>query len=739
MSPENPDDFCADAFQPKTISLPSDCIQSATNTTLYDVGECIPKKCRGNSSAESGTCHEDISSCCTIGDAVLKKVQCSNYELEVIVVKSCSCGACTVNPLTISGTALGLEDQAPLKFGEVWVNGVLKAYTSSSGTFDFKASSTSSKITITLKDNYFKQFLQAIKVIEISDNIGGTLHVDIWLIRVADPVEIDSSVENTLVAGLSVDDASTPIVQISIPANAFYRSDGSQYNGAVQASLTFLDPTNTSILESMPGVFEFVDDEGQTGNLASLAVFNLYFEDTEGNTLVLDEVVDLYVPIGVGANITENDLKLWIMNPDTGVWEIVTSGTGARRRKRQNSALWVGEIDWAIVDGQNWFNYDSIIYLTDSPCYFKIRLFKDKKLTEPVLYTGKTVLVDNHILDGNILTSIKDYIFYPDNRCITSICEDRNAFVTLYYYSSNDYQPLYAAEPKLGSGNQNYAITDEEKVLKIQMTASDDGPFYESKTTCLASNSSSAHLTYNYGKEFESFIYKEIFEIVPGLSIEENVYISQRTWYPKRDEGIRACFIKVKFLFETGINLSPGQYIKMKATSYGGSNTVIQNFILGVQEYEIEHDNETATYCIEYKCSGTIDPYFEFEGIQIDYTRVAFALTYPSGEVSCEVTDEADFISSDVTSLNHAQIGNTNGTYEFYAPVVYTPDLGLYSSTSDLLDVESAKDIAKKECRSGELQNLEDKNPDVGVGITFTCRRICYIYWWGTLFGFQMC
>ncbi|XP_053392461.1 cartilage intermediate layer protein 1-like isoform X2 [Mercenaria mercenaria] len=730
---EESNDFCADALQQKTVALPDDCVQARTNTATYEVGECISKSCRENSTTDFGTCREDVSSCCTIGEAVLETVQCSGYELELVVIKSCSCAACSSNSLTISGTALGVEDGSPLKYGEVWVNGIFTTYTSITGDFSFVVSKTSPKVIINLKDTYFRQFLPAIKSVEVNDEMSGVLRVDIGMIQAVEPVEIDSSTENTLVAGASSDNTTTPIVQISIPANAFYYQDGTQYNGTVEASLTFLDPTNTSVLSNIPGTFEIVNEEGQTANLASLAVFNLYFEDSSGQPLILDEVVDLYLPLELGESVTDQDIKLWRMNTETGIWEYVTPGSGTRRRKRQNTALWIGEIDWSSVTDQDWYNYDYVYTLTDRPCYFKVRLFTDQQFTAQVPNPERYIEVDYHILKDSTLLTISDYLYYPENECINAVCEDDNAYISLYYYGRNGYDSLYAGPPEIGSSSHYYEIMDNDKVLKIQMSSSNNGPFYNDRTQCLASSSNNYHLKYHYGMTSEAFTYMKTFTFSPSLGIPESIRISQRTWYPDRSfEGYRVCFMKVRLLFEDGLFLSPGQYIKLKATSYGGTNDEIKDFILGIREHDVTNVTENSSICIEYKCSGTIDPMFDE---QSDYTRVVLTLVYPTSEMECNVTGEADFLSSDATSLNEAQIGMTNGTYEIYAPTVYTPDIGLYSATSDMLDIDSAYTTAEGECRSGEPQNIDDDNPETGVAVTFTFKNRC-LYWWLWFYNF---
>ncbi|XP_060556147.1 cartilage intermediate layer protein 1-like [Ruditapes philippinarum] len=715
---EGSDEFCSDALQQKTIALPDDCIQSRTNTATYEVGECIPKRCRGHNTTDNGSCREDITTCCTTGEADLEKVQCSGYELEVVVVKSCSCGTCVSDSLTISGSAFGVKDGSPLRFGEVWLNGVFQTYTSTSGGFNIDVSKASPRITLNLKDVYFKQFLPAVKVIDINDQMGGVLRIDIPMIKSSEPVQIDSSVDNTLAAGSSENNESTSIIQILVPANAFYYSNGTQYSGTVDASLTFLDPTNSSVLENMPGTFEIVDEEGQLADLDSLGVFSLYFEDSSGEPLVLNKVVDFYVPLeAVQDEDILGEIKLWMINTETGVWEYVTQETGSTRRRRQiNTARWIGELDLSTIS-QAWFNYDRI-RRRSTACFFKVRLFVDATTLATVTYTRKYINVHTHILNGNLLTTVKSYMRYPESECMTGICEGNNAFISLFYYGRKGTDHLFAGTPALEQSSHYYQIIDEEKVLNIQMSVSEDGPFFRNEAQCKASSKDEKHLKFHYGQTNEIFTYMKFFELPgPGSNIDFLIRNSQRTWYPARvPEGYRICLMKVRIMFQSTIYLSPGQFIKLKATSYGGTYSETENFIFGIREYALSNLVDT-TFCIEYKCSGTIDPVFDE---QFDYTRVALHLIYPESGITSEITTEADFVSSFTDLGNVAQLGEVDGRYDMKAPTVYTPEIGLYSATSDRLDIDSATNTAEGECRSGIPHNLDDDNPDIGVAVTFT-------------------
>lgn len=238
---------------------------------------------------------------------------------------------------------------------------------------------------------------------------------------------------------------------------------------------------------------------------------------------------------------------------------------------------------------------------------------------------------------------------------------------------------------------------------------------------CIASSVSKPHFRYYFEEPSAVFTLVNFFKpVLDSRDLDAQINLSKRAWFPERKpEGYRACFLKVRVLFKSDIYLTPGQSIKVRATSYGGTNAEITGIALGIREYPIESVTSGISFCVEYKCSGSIDPVFSNN--LIDYTRVKIELIYPKADIECGVSNEADFNTGEVAGLNSYQNGSMNGLYELYAPSVYSPSTGLYSATSDKLDIDSAFNTAEGECLSGTPQDLTSIKPQKGVGVTFTC------------------
>lgn len=677
---------------------------------MYEVGECVPSACRLNSSNSRDFCGDESYSCCVMSETDIRTLHCSNYDIQVVVVKACGCASCAKPSLKISGTALDF-DNVPVRYAEVWVNGVFETYTSRFGSFSFEASLLTDKITILIDDTFLQQYLPIVKVLQISPDMKGTLNVEMKLFRASEPLEIDSTEENTLVAGTT--EQGSPIIQVDIPSNAFYNIDGTEYTGTVSASLTFLDPTNNSMFKNAPGLFKFTDAEGQQGDLASFGVFNLYFTNSEGQEVVLNEVVDFYTPNDIVSAAGGEEIKLWALNAENGIWDYISSGSNSERKKRQVARNWVGAIDFAAISRTQWLNYDVISYRSDA-CYYKIRLYNERSLTTAVTRPSARILVETITIANSNMRIIQAYINNPEDECIPTICDNIKAFIYAYYYD-NTVKDMYAANPYIVATNNiiQYTLTGDEKALEITTMRSTDGPFFASEETCKISTPTESHLRCHYGHNTHDWQVLLEFTSSQG-DIFNQIELSQMTWYPNRQEGYRVCFVKVKIDLAGNVAVND---LKLKTVSSVGTVTDFIGKVYGVRTVNIQ---SSQTVCIEYKCSGLFDPEFlSYENV-IDYTHVKIQLDFPIQQMVCEVTSESSLVTADPPGTNIVQLGNIGGVYEFKAPVAGGSSMGVYYSTSDAGSYSNAESIALGTCQSGiDESSPEDQN--FGVAVTFTC------------------
>ncbi|XP_052781429.1 cartilage intermediate layer protein 1-like isoform X1 [Mya arenaria] len=722
---ETPDDFCTKSLRQKAFALPSDCVQEATNTATFEVGECIAQTCRQNGSIDVQTCGEGSHSCCSVKESKLETVQCSGYTMQVVVVNKCGCGPCSSNTFTISGTALSALDKSPVKYLYVYVNGEFNSYTDKRGYFTVTVDAFASPLTLNLVDKYNKQFLPAVKRIAISEGFSGTMKVEVNLVPVASPIEIDASIENTLNAR-SESNTHAPNAEIVIPAGSFYDENGEYYNGTVSASFTFLDTSNTSNIEQLPGVFRSIDAEGETNNLDSLGVFNLYFRDNGGNPLSLGEEIEIKFPVNTSPDILDMDFQLWSLNTDTGVWEQISIySQSSRRKKRQLSTEWIGNINLSDFEYYKWFNIDQLRDNYETVCYFKTRFYKDRNLTLDVNDPERNYELEMLSTANGILTTIYGYVRHPDDECIPVGCDQSiNMYISSFYNSRTNYEHLYAAGPAINTG-QYFHIQEDEKAIKISIQSSSNGPFYDDENVCIQSSSNPLQFYHGYTGP-SRYIPVEFCSQYASSPPDEKEPLCRLAWYPYRDQpkyvedGYKVCKAKVKVSLRDGFKLDPGQFISLKVTSYGGNESEIANIYLGSLEYDIDVNDSKNILCVEYKCSGMYDPGFEN---RFDKTEVKIVLRYPKSEIHCNVVDKSD-------DLPFTQVNRSDGIFEFEAPDTYGPNNGLYSATSGLTGevktVYALKIIQRNtelKCKSTEQTKGNTDVVDDGYAVHFRCYR----------------
>lgn len=88
--------------------------------------------------------------------------------------------------------------------------------------------------------------------------------------------------------------------------------------------------------------------------------------------------------------------------------------------------------------------------------------------------------------------------------------------------------------------------------------------------------------------------------------------------------------------------------------------------------------------------------------------------------VECAVQSYSKDLIGEFPDLNPTNDGMS--LFIFYAPRFYSPSLGVYSATTSSNDIESARTIAKNECRSGIPMDTSSDNPDVGTAVNFLCQ-----------------
>ncbi|CAH1793336.1 unnamed protein product, partial [Owenia fusiformis] len=395
------DDFCETTPKDYMKALPKDCPQSGS-VFHYNVRRCANNACTKN--PQTG----DASYCCGPTKQEKKQITCNGYQLDVVEVLECGCIICnkanigtTVTTksmkVTFSGRAFDLSDPTTaLSFGKVYLNGENVGSTAFDGSFSFVVPKDNLRVVLTLSEDWSTRgFINTTKVFYIPAGFTGTFYRDYPMMRVGNIEKLSSSIQNTLT--LAKTGTQSPLAEVVIPPNVFFKENGDQYTGEVKAGVRFIDPRNTTNYENIVGDLTYVDENGQVGGLQTFGMFNLDFKDTEGGQLGVQGIVEMAINaefLGVSdPAMMTTDVKLWSLNSNTGRWELegtLTRGTAVngRRKKRSQSnydtTFFIGNVT---ITDRYWFNFDNdeLNY-----CYVKMKTYTDASLNTELPWNADT-------------------------------------------------------------------------------------------------------------------------------------------------------------------------------------------------------------------------------------------------------------------------------------------------------------------------------------------------------------
>ena len=679
--------------------MPEACAQPGRHTTLYEVGDCASKTCREVTANGSEQCRDSSKSCCVPSEFETKSINCTDYVIELIVVKACSCGSCESSAFVkVSVKVVSARSGSPVAYAEIWLNGELLDYADDVGKLYTSVPDSIGRAVFTVKGTGTNAYLDSTKVVDIVNGMGGTISVTIRMIELSDPISIESTSESVLNLDRAQNDSSGPAALIKVPANAFYSSDGSAYTGMVSSFVTFIDPTDDSIGDAIPGVFQVVDEEGSLIDLESYGMFNLQFQDDAGNALYVDGSIEVSFPDQPAGNFT-----LWVLNTESGLWESINPSVISYRRKRRQTVYQadsvIGEIDMSCKPRSIIYNIDQIPQAT-SKCYFKVRMYKDASLSGEVMNDYAKYKVDYRVISGQTLLTL-NYNFMPDydfrKRCFDAACNKKVGYISLETYHVNvqgsEYN-LIASDPLLSDNNLVYNKIQNGNTIGAVMESSDNGPFYKNSYTCAASDINQSHLRFHESSTPEIYTAR-LFS--PGGSPLVNRKLMDTVWYPTREGLHMICLAKIKITFSIS-SLSAETALKFQMFSFGGSNTDIKGFLFGIREYEVDISELTQYICAEYKCSGTLE-----KSSKEDFTRVRIALASRSSYTCQPVGVSENIVNFSLNDhLRDSSYLSRTKNAEAYAPDNYGSSWGIYEAHINGKNFEAARNKVNAECMEND-------------------------------------
>lgn len=709
------------------MRLPNDCYQNSTDSFYYDVGKCPSRTCAGQ--LDNGIrCKDKVAYCCGVQKMEGRQLTCQGYQLPTMVVTECGCQKCLDIKAVVYGRAFAADNGEPMRFGHIFMNGVRISRTGYKGTFSIQVPPDTERLVLTFVDN-MQKFVNTTKVLPFNTK-GGSVYYEVKLLRKKAPVTISSSETNTLELGEV--EGQEAMVQIQIPPNSFYTEKGEVFTGNVNASVTFLDPRDVSTAAAAQSDLNFVGDGGDILPLRTYGMFSVDFRGEENNEpLNTGEVQVLLDSAQVKMAEHMNSIKLWSLNPDTGLWEEEGSLKieQKRRGKREERTFLIGNME---IRERRLFNLD---VPENRRCYVKVRAFRSERFMPSEQVEGVVVSLINMEPTPGYSTNPRAWgrfdsvVTGPNGACLPAFCDEQKADAYSAYVMANlggEELEAVSSSPKINPNligvpqpyldKLNYRRSDHEdsrlkktafsiNVAKPSANTAEEGngPVYafENLKQCEEAPFSASHFRFSR-VEGDRYDYNTVpFNEDDPMSWTED-YLS---WWPKPME-YRACYIKVK--------ISSPHEINVRSHNMGGTHPKTVGQLYGLRDTRSIRDMDQATVstvCLEFKCSGML-----YDQERVDRTLVK---VIPQG--SCK-RDHVNTMLQEYL-VNHLPLVVNNNTNEFKMLAPLDPlghNYGIYTVTDQ--DPRTAKEMALGRCFDGSSDGTSRvMKSNEGVALTFAC------------------
>ncbi|CAH1780675.1 unnamed protein product [Owenia fusiformis] len=451
------------------------------NPKSYNVKKCSGNPCRIQPLKRQIAGQTEY--CCGPTSQKTVVVRCENdISINVMVTEKCGCIVCNQakDPVTgkvstqdtsvvFYGRAFGVDDNAPLTFGEVLLGSVLQTYTGFTGNFHFKVPKGQTRIVVTVRPSlWFRQnLIPTTKAFQVPTGHIGAFYRNIPMMTKPKPIQIDTTETNRLtVATLKA--SSDPFIQISIPSGQFVDSKGASFTGKINAFINFVDPRDLSSINTMPGDLTFEDEDGDTGPLQTSGMFRLGFEKLDGTEVKLRGSIDA----AIGAEFIDQTqippVQVYTLNEASGRWGNPTpleQGTGRQRRSKASfpSTFLVGN---AVITDKYWINFDRP-YLNF--CFINLRMYTDATFTTEIPWTSSTDLTVialgsrpgsdpswDMITTGGMSFEGKSQVRSTKN-CILTVCGATNIHAYLFAENENG---AFSSSSTLGGSPPTYPVVN---------------------------------------------------------------------------------------------------------------------------------------------------------------------------------------------------------------------------------------------------------------------------------------
>ncbi|XP_052657333.1 LOW QUALITY PROTEIN: cartilage intermediate layer protein 2 [Harpia harpyja] len=720
---------CKPEPEPSLVELPSECPQDAAGSRYYNVGRCAPTLCAGGP-ADRSACGADTGRCCGVRRMEMREIPCAGFVLPVKVVAECGCGPCTQPRILVQGRVTAADTGEPLRFGQIFLGGRKVGFTGYKGSFTIEVPPDTQRLVVRFVDRQ-QRLVDAVKVLPFNRR-GGAVYQEVKMLRKKEPVDLDGSRSNAIPLGEA--SGQEPIGELVLPAGVFLRPSGEVFRGTVKASVTFLDPRDMATASAASSDLSFANAEGEIVPLRTYGMFAVDFLEGESGAALQTGPVEVRMDAGQ-VRMPEHlqKMKLWSLNPETGLWEEegVLRPAGGSRGKREERTFLVGNLE---IRERRLFNLD---VPEDRRCFVKVRAYSNEKFNPYEQLEGVVISLINlepqpgYPANPRAWGRFDSVVTGPNGACLPAFCDGQRPDAYSAYVTATlggEELEAVASSPKLNPnaigvsqpylGKLGYRRLDHDDpdlkktAFQINVAKPDpnnvdetNGPIYpyRSLEECEEAPVSANHLRF-YRVEVDKYEYNVVPFKESDLTSWTGDYLS---WWPNPQE-FRACFIKVQIE-------GPQEYM-VRSRNVGGSHPRTRGQLYGLRDTRSVRDTlleNTSGACVEFKCSGML-----FDQSLVDRTLVSIV---PQG--SCHRT-AVNSLLRDYLS-RHPPVADNNHTAAFTMLAPVDPlghNYGIYTVTDQ--NPRLAKEIAIGRCFDGTSDGFSrEMKADAGTAVTFTCQE----------------
>ncbi|KAH0625879.1 hypothetical protein JD844_034234 [Phrynosoma platyrhinos] len=720
---------CVSQPEEYLIRLPDECSQEGTGSPFYNVGHCSNTRCAGHL-ADALQCQDASEHCCGTRRMEVREIPCAGYVLPIKVVTECGCTSCTQPKILVRGKASAVDDGEPLRFGEIYLGAEKIGFTGYKGTFTIEVPPDTPRLVVKFVDR-MKKFVDTVKVFPF-DQRGGAIYQDVRLMRRKKPVDLEAMETNVIPLGEV--DGEGPIGEVIIPPRSFFRSNGQAYNGTVKASVTFVDPRDMATVTAASSDLNFINAEGDLFPLRTYGMFSMDFWEDESHQGLETGKVEVKMDAEL-IKMPEHlqKMKLWSLNPVTGLWEEESSFRLVKenRRKREERAFLIGNLE---IRERRLFNLD---VPENRRCFVKVRAYINEKFNPSEQMEGIVITLINleprpgYPSNPQAWGRFDSVVTGPNGACLPAFCDGQRADAyTAYVTATMGGEELEAVQSspklnphevgvsqpylnKLGYQRSDHADSALKKTaFKINLAKPNpnnidetNGPIYPYRSL---KDCEEAPVMANHFRFYRVEVDKYEYNVVPfkesDLTTWTGDYLS---WWPNPQE-FRACYIKVK------IN-GPQEYM-VRSRNMGGTHPRTLGQLYGLRDTRSVRDLEvynSSAACVEFKCSGML-----FDQELVDRTLVSII---PQG--SCRRTAINNYLREYLGRHPPVVENNDTSAFSMLGPVdPLGHNYGIYTVTDQ--NPRLAKEIAIGRCFDGTSDGFSrEMRSNKGIALTFTCQE----------------